>query len=176
MVLFRTSVIALTIASGVSIVLMLFTDLFWYKPFALPLKTNIADQVLQTQEITFEGLGVIACGSDPAGRATFTSYKASDGAILNSTLIYKIKNEALARKRFNKEIRGASRVIEQNHLRAVVEKAEKIILVSSAKDMSDSDRGLSVSILTAPSLKHVVDFEKRETSLATSFRINHLKQ
>ncbi len=70
-------------------------------------------QTKESQELTFESWGVIACGRDSYNEsASFTSLKASDGAILHSSSVMSLESEKMAHKRFKQEIKNADKIIE----------------------------------------------------------------
>ena len=175
--LLRGALALLTFIVGLSFVALLFSDLFRPRPIAEPAVISTTDQGTPTtdQNLSFQPWGPIADGSDFSGPASFTSFKASDGEILDATLIYGISNENIARKRFRFEIRHSSKVIEQSDFRAIIVKDARFGLVEWGKNPGDSDHGFSVLIINAPSLKHLIDFERQEKAFATSLRIDRFQ-
>ncbi|MGI8543968.1 MAG: hypothetical protein ACR2MD_10920 [Aridibacter sp.] len=177
---------------GINLTSFNFSDLFTYKPFK---KTKVKPYLLdksnkkinkpnlintqkikdEEEQLTFSSTGVIACGINSHKQsASFRTYKASDGKILNSTLVTSLKSEKHARKRFRIELKKAENIIEikpifDNQKRKVGEKAifdseGKVYIVEYFPSYSDYNDNYYMDILITPSLRHARFFEKEQNS------------
>jgi len=127
-------------------------------------------------ELTFEGL-VVACGSDGSGnRVSTESFMASDGQPVVASYINGFRSKKSATQRFKTELIEASEVIDRtpdlNYWgrtkgeRAIFKKEGKILLVTLTDD--------SLTIVQAPTIRHILDFEKQRKSLSNSNMLNRL--
>lgn len=126
---------------------------------------------------------VIACGKDSFGNAaSFSSYTTSDGASVNSTLVYGLKSEKAVRKRLRQETKNAVKIIELSPnldywQRKIGEKAiaqfkDKFVLVKYHKEASKYSEGFQVSIIETSTLQQAIDIDKEQVSSANSLIVN----
>src|SRR5687768_1110900 len=133
-------------------------------------------------ELTFQDYGGIADGRDENGNyATFTSSQASDGLIINSTLIYRIPSKRQLLKIFNKRIANADSIISREPYRnywkreigqtAFVREGENFSLLKFVYCKSDC----SMIVLESSSLKHILEFDRQAQARLTSEYVNQLR-
>jgi hypothetical protein len=189
----RFGIALLTFGIGVILVSSWFINFFLYKPLGID-EAKIASIQLQknkenkeNQTLSFQQTGSIACGWDSfKNQASWTSYTASDGMQIYSELIYDLKSEKSARKRFNQEIKKAAKILEispyldywkrQMGEKAIVESDGKFSMIKYFKVSSEySGETFSVTVLESSSLKHLTIFDEQRESLARSFIVNKLK-
>lgn len=137
-------------------------------------------QASSTSALTFGGKGDVACGFDADGTpASWTSYNASDGTIIDSTLLL-FDTDSKARKKFKALKSSTSRIVEEGPYfnywkvrigeRLLFEKNKEFTLVTYVQ----GEKSFDVTILTSSSLDHLREFDKQLESLRTSAEVNQL--
>ncbi len=139
---------------------------------------------VQVESLTFEGFGDIACGFDGKTPASWSSFSASDGVVINSTSL-RFESVSAAEKKFKTFASKAERVLESGPNtdywnvkigeRLLLQNGSEFSLVtySSVKD-SDSTTTFNSRVLSAKSLNHLREFDRQRESLRRSFQLNRL--
>lgn len=134
-----------------------------------------------SKQLAFRSL-VIACGSDDSGNpASYTTYEATDGARLETALIYDFPSKSAAQKKFRSLLKEASNIIDQTpdldfHKRkiaerVVFEKDNEFFVIKLPDNTSDK---YFLELIQSPRLEHVLELEKQKKSLANSVYLNQL--
>lgn len=184
-------VVFLSFGIGTSLVSFSLSNLFTYKPFKndksfennvtkiqlIKYQINKAKKVSLTQlqenkekqKLTFSFTGAIACGLDAYNeKATFRNLKASDGKIIQITLITSFQSEIDAQKRFKLELRKAENIIEVKPIldnqkrktgeKVIFESDGKVYIVKYYDGLSDYNENYYMDIVETPSLRHARAF------------------
>lgn len=130
----------------------------------------------QPGEITFQSLA-IGCGDGFSS----TGYMVSDGTHLSRTTSYRFRSRRAAQRMFDGAKENASVIFDQNPAvdyhgrkkgdRVVFEKEGRVHIVTL---FGAEDDELRVVDIAGASLRHVIEFEKQENSLANSVYLNRL--
>ncbi len=162
-------------------------DFFLYKFLLGPeIKEDLVQvqQPKENQEIKFQGT---ACGTDSFGNSfTNSFFVLPDGTTLSSMLITRLKSEKSARKRFNHELKTATRIIEvvpyldywKRKLgeKAFVESGGKVIIIKYWKNPSSiNENEHYMSIIENQSLQEARNTDEEAESFERSLIVNKLK-
>lgn len=139
---------------------------------------------VEISSLTFEEVGVIACGSDGEARASWSSVRASDGLMVSSTLLL-FETRSAAEKRLKKFASKSDKVLESGPYtnywnvkigeRLLLQKGREFTLVTySPVKYSASTETFNLRVLSSESLDHLREFDRQRESLRRSLQINRL--
>jgi hypothetical protein len=134
---------------------------------------------VEISSLTFDEVGVIACGLEGRTRASSSSFRSSDGVVIDSTLLL-FKTETAAKKKLKSLSANADRVIESGPYTNYwnVKLGERLLIETGGSytlvTFTPAKTSFNVSTLTSQSLEHLVEFDRQSESLRRSFEINRL--
>ena len=151
---------------------------------AVPIPDSDQKEHVEIGSLTFDEVGVIACGSDGEARASWSSVRASDGVMVSSTLLL-FETRSVAEKRLKKFASRSDQVLETGPYanywnvkigeRLLVKKGKEFTLVTYVPvKYSQSTTTFNLRVLSSNSLDHLRESDRQSESLRRSEQINRL--
>jgi hypothetical protein len=176
---FRFASAFLAFAFGVAFANSWFSEILISKFFAIDEinAESVQTQLFEkTEELRFYSKGgLIACGEETTSSRL---YSVSDGSEINSTSIYNFKTGKKIRKNFESYLKKAITVYELSSIfddekneigkKAIIEIEETVLIISFSETKSGYGKNFVMTIITTPSLRHALAFEKEQVSFVKS--------